>query len=49
MPTVGVLVVSATRATSTLNARIARYASRDEGGMKDWRTWEGVSYVLEAY
>ena len=48
MPTVGVLVVSATRATSTLNARIARYASRDEAGMKDCRIWEGVSYVLAA-
>jgi hypothetical protein len=35
MPIVGVLVVSATRATSTLKARMARYASREDGGMKD--------------
>jgi hypothetical protein len=46
MPMVGVLVVSATRATSTLKARMARYASREAGGMKVWRTCEGASLFL---
>lgn len=46
MPIVGVFVVSATRATSMLKARMARYASREDGGMKVWRTCDGASYVL---
>jgi hypothetical protein len=46
MPMVGVLVVSATRATSTLKARMARYASRDGWGMNVCRTCDGASAVL---